>query len=111
MRSVAEKLGCTVEALRRWVRQALLRDPNDKKKRRLLLGRAMGCILSQNEPSDKPGAIHREPTMNHRAECAAILLEFGADPSPKDVHGETPLTWAKHGLADIAGFLKARGAA
>lgn len=53
----------------------------------------------------------RGRTMNRRTECAAILLEFGADPSPKDAHGETPLMWArKHALTDIAGFLKARGA-
>jgi ankyrin repeat protein len=53
----------------------------------------------------------RGRTMNHRTECAAILLEFGADPSPKDKDGETPLMWAtKYGLTDIAGFLKARGA-
>jgi ankyrin repeat protein len=43
---------------------------------------------------------------------AALLLEFGADLSPKDQNGETPLMWAtRHGLSDIAGFLKARGAA
>ncbi len=29
-------------------------------------------------------------TMSHRTECAAILLEFGADPSPKDTHGRRP---------------------
>jgi hypothetical protein len=29
----------------------------------------------------------RGRTMDHRTECAAILLEFGADPSPKDAHG------------------------
>jgi ankyrin repeat protein len=53
----------------------------------------------------------RGRTMGHRTECAAILLEFGADPSPKDTHGETPLMWAtKHALGDIADFLKARGA-
>ncbi|HXT68170.1 MAG TPA: ankyrin repeat domain-containing protein [Vicinamibacterales bacterium] len=53
----------------------------------------------------------RGRTMDHRTECAAILLEFGADPSPKDKYGETPLMWAtKHALIDIAGFLKARGA-
>jgi ankyrin repeat protein len=53
----------------------------------------------------------RGRTMGHRTECAEILLEFGADPSPKDQHGETPLMWAtKHALTDIAGFLKARGA-
>ena len=46
-----------------------------------------------------------------RTECAAILLEFGADPSPKDTRGETPLMWAtKHGLTDIECFLTARGA-
>ena len=54
----------------------------------------------------------RGRTMDHRAECAAILLEFGADLSPKDTHGATPLMWAtKHGLTDIAEFLRARGAA
>jgi ankyrin repeat protein len=53
----------------------------------------------------------RGRTMDHRTECAAILLEFGADPSRKDTNGETPVMWAtKHGLTDIAGFLKARGA-
>jgi ankyrin repeat protein len=53
----------------------------------------------------------RGRTMDHRPECAAILLEFGADRSPKDKHGETPLMWAtKHALTDIADFLKARGA-
>jgi ankyrin repeat protein len=53
----------------------------------------------------------RGRTMDHRTECAAILLEFGADPSPKDKYGETPLMWAtKHALIDIADFLKARGA-
>jgi ankyrin repeat protein len=53
----------------------------------------------------------RGRTMDHRTECAAILLEFGADPSPKDRHGETPLMWAtKHALTDIADFLKVRGA-
>jgi ankyrin repeat protein len=53
----------------------------------------------------------RGRTMDHRTECAAILLEFGADLSPKDKHGQTPLMWAtKHALTDIAGFLKNRGA-
>jgi ankyrin repeat protein len=53
----------------------------------------------------------RGRAMDHRTECAAILLEFGADPSPKDTHGETPVMWAtKHALTDIAGFLNARGA-
>ncbi|HEX6463792.1 MAG TPA: ankyrin repeat domain-containing protein, partial [Vicinamibacterales bacterium] len=53
----------------------------------------------------------RGRTMDHRTECAAILLEFGADPSPTDKRGETPLMWAtKHQLTDIAGFLKTRGA-
>jgi ankyrin repeat protein len=53
----------------------------------------------------------RGRTLQHRTECAAILLEFGADPSPKDRYGETPLMWAtKHALTDIADFLNARGA-
>jgi len=53
----------------------------------------------------------RGRTMEHRTECAATLLEFGADISPKDKDGETPLMWAtKHALTDIAGFLKSRGA-
>jgi ankyrin repeat protein len=53
----------------------------------------------------------RGRTMEHRTECAAALLEFGADSSPKDKYGETPLMWAtKHALTDIADFLKARGA-
>ncbi len=53
----------------------------------------------------------RGRTMDHRTECAAILLEFGADLSPKDMRGETPLTWAtKHALTDIAAFLKTLGA-
>src|SRR6476661_2005736 len=53
----------------------------------------------------------RGRTMGHRTECAAMLLEFGADLSPRDAHGETPLMWAtKHALTDIANFLKTRGA-
>jgi ankyrin repeat protein len=47
----------------------------------------------------------------NRTECAAILLEYGADSSPNDKNGETPLMWAtKHALTDIADVLKARGA-
>jgi len=46
---------------------------------------------------------------DHRVECATILLEFGAELSPKIHAGETPLTWAeKHGLKDITEFLKSR---
>jgi len=53
----------------------------------------------------------RGRTMEHRTECAAILLEFGADLSPQDKNGETPLMWAtKHALTDMADFLKTRGA-
>ena len=53
----------------------------------------------------------RGRTMDHRTECAAMLLEFGAEASPRDTNGETPLMWAtKHGLTDIADFLRARGA-
>jgi ankyrin repeat protein len=53
----------------------------------------------------------RGQMMDHRTGWAAILLEFGADPSPKNTHGETPVMWTiRHGLMDIAGFLKSRGA-
>lgn len=53
----------------------------------------------------------RGRTMKHRTECAAILLEFGANPSPKNRQGDTPLTWAvRNGLADVAGFLRTCGA-
>jgi ankyrin repeat protein len=53
----------------------------------------------------------RGRTMRHRTKCGEILLKFGADPSPKDKHSETPLMWAaKYDLKDIADFLKARGA-
>src|SRR5204863_291451 len=75
--------------------------------------------LDPNYPTDEGVTLlhelcHKDSrgrAMDHRTECAAILLEFGADPSPKDTHGETPVIWAtKHALTDIAGFLKARGA-
>jgi ankyrin repeat protein len=53
----------------------------------------------------------RGRTMKHRTACAAILLEFGANLSPRNAQGETPLMWAaQHGLSDIEEFLRARGA-
>jgi ankyrin repeat protein len=52
----------------------------------------------------------RGRTMDHRTECAAILLEAGARLSPKDRHGDTPLTWAvRSDLPDMVEFLRARG--
>jgi ankyrin repeat protein len=54
----------------------------------------------------------RGRTMGHRTECAAILLDAGADLSPKTDHDETPLAWAlKNDLPDMVAFLRARGAA
>src|SRR3954465_9942830 len=53
----------------------------------------------------------RGRTMAHRAECAAILLEFGADLSPKDKDGLTPLAWAiRSALPALVEWLPARGA-
>lgn len=53
----------------------------------------------------------RGRTMKHRTECAAILLEAGADLSPRTLEGETPLAWAvKNNLPDMVDFLKARHA-
>jgi len=52
----------------------------------------------------------RGRTMDHRTECAGILLEAGARLSPKDRHGDTPLTWAvRSDLPDMVEFLRARG--
>jgi len=46
-----------------------------------------------------------------RPECAAILLEAGAELSPKDSQGETLLAWAiTNELPDMVTFLKSRGA-
>jgi ankyrin repeat protein len=54
----------------------------------------------------------RGRTMDHRTECAAILTEFGADLSPKDEDGLTPLAWAvRSELPDMVEWLKTRGAA
>lgn len=53
----------------------------------------------------------RGRTMDHRTECAEILLSAGAELSPRTTAGETPLGWAtKHELADMVAFLKERGA-
>jgi len=75
--------------------------------------------LDPNYPTDEGVTLLHElcykdvrgRTIGHRTECAEILLSFGANLSPKNVYGDTPLMWAtKHELADIADFLKARGA-
>lgn len=49
----------------------------------------------------------------HRGECAAILLDAGADISAKDEdYRSTPLAWAaRNGLPDMVELLLARGAA
>jgi ankyrin repeat protein len=53
----------------------------------------------------------RDRTMDHRTECAAILLDAGADLSPRTGNDETPLAWAiKYNLPDMVAFLTARGA-
>jgi len=54
----------------------------------------------------------RGRTMNHRTECAAILLDAGATISAKDQeYRSTPLAWAaRNNLPDMVEFLLARGA-
>jgi len=54
----------------------------------------------------------RGRTMNHRTECADILLHAGAAISAKDEeYRSTPLAWAaRNNLPDMVGFLLARGA-
>jgi ankyrin repeat protein len=53
----------------------------------------------------------RGRTMKYRTECAAILLDAGADLSPRTLEGETPLAWAiKNNLRDMVEFLTARRA-
>ena len=54
----------------------------------------------------------RNRTMNHRTECAAILLDAGATISAKDEeYRSTPLAWAaRNNLPDMVAFLLARGA-
>jgi len=49
----------------------------------------------------------RGRTMSHRTECAAILLEAGAELSPRDKEGNTPLEWAiRNELPDMVEFLR-----
>ena len=54
----------------------------------------------------------RNRTMAHRTECAAILLDAGADISAKEEeYRSTPLAWAaRNNLPDMVEFLLARGA-
>jgi ankyrin repeat protein len=54
----------------------------------------------------------RGRTMDHRTECAAILLDAGANISAKDQeYRSTPLAWAaRNNLPDMVEFLLARGA-
>jgi ankyrin repeat protein len=50
--------------------------------------------------------------MDHRTECAAILLDAGANISSRDDETcSTPLAWAaRNALPDLVEFLLARGA-
>jgi ankyrin repeat protein len=54
----------------------------------------------------------RGRTMKHREECAAILIEAGADISARDAeYHATPLEWAtRNDLPDMIEFLRKRGA-
>jgi ankyrin repeat protein len=54
----------------------------------------------------------RNRTMEHRPECAAILIDAGATISAKDrEYRSTPLAWAaRNNLPDMVKFLLARGA-
>ena len=54
----------------------------------------------------------RGRTMRHRRECAAILIEAGADTSARDLeYGSTPLGWAERNhLQDMIDFLGTHGA-
>lgn len=54
----------------------------------------------------------RNRTLAHRTECAAILLDAGANISAKDEeYCSTPLAWAaRNNLPDMVEFLLARGA-
>jgi hypothetical protein len=53
----------------------------------------------------------RGRTMDHRTECAALLLSAGATLSPKDKQGLTPLLYAtRNMLPDMVEFLRSRGA-
>jgi|RhiMethySRZTD1v2_1073278.scaffolds.fasta_scaffold01176_26 uncharacterized protein len=58
------------------------------------------------------GRDDRGRTMDHRTECAALLLDAGASISPRDRHFRaTPLALAaRYNLPDMVEFLLARGA-
>jgi transposase len=73
MRSVAEKLGCTVEALRRWVRQAE-RDTGtrpglttDERQRLTQLERENGELRRANEILRKASAYFAQAELDRRA--------------------------------------------
>ena len=57
------------------------------------------------------GRDARGQAMDHRTECAAILLAAGASLSAEDKRGITPLALAtRHQLPDMVEFLRSRGA-
>ena len=75
--------------------------------------------LNPNYPTDEGVTLLHElcnrdirgRTMKHRTACAAILLDAGANLSPRTLYGDTPLAWAiRHDLPDMVEFLKTRGA-
>ena len=61
---------------------------------------------------DLCGRDGRGRARDHRIECAAILLEAGANINAKDEeYRSTPLAWAaRNDLSDMVEFLLARGA-
>lgn len=80
---------------------------------RLLLAR--GGLNADYATPDGATLLHalchrdeRGRTMKHREECAAILLEAGADISARDAHSQsTPLDWAmRNDLPDMVDFLR-----
>jgi ankyrin repeat protein len=75
--------------------------------------------LDPNYPDENGSTLlhalcHRDATgrtMDHRVECAALLLAAGAALSPTDKHGLTPLACAmRANLPDMVKFLRTRGA-
>ena len=72
IRSVAEKLGCTVEALRRWVRQAERDDgrrpglTTDERQRLRALEREVGDVKRANEILRNASAYFAQAELDRR---------------------------------------------
>ena len=59
-----------------------------------------------------PGVALAVAVANGQQQCVRLLLESGADVDAADADGDTALDFAvKHGHADVADFLRRRGAA